>query len=61
MEEASYSRVPANISFCQFCHKTLTLLYHRRFQMKKAQFYICWHCQRVFEAGKGEVKNEERF
>ena len=58
MAEASYRRVETLKTRCPHCNYPVTLMYHATNQTKKPMFYICWMCETIMEAGKGEVKAE---
>jgi uncharacterized protein with PIN domain len=54
--EIPYVRVKTPKSTCSKCHGPLTLL--QRKDGFASMFYICWNCQKVFQAGVGEVQEE---
>jgi uncharacterized protein with PIN domain len=55
-DEISYVRLKTAKSTCSKCHGPLTLL--QRKDGFSTMFFICWKCQRVYQAGVGEVPEE---
>lgn len=45
-------------SHCGQCDRYLDLLCRDQPTKRSPMFYICWHCQRIFVAGVGQVKRE---
>lgn len=62
-ENSRYLLQKANKSRCYHCHKHVDLLCTNEEILKALKrwpwFYICWHCKKVFEIGRGEVKRDE--
>ena len=54
----SYTLIKAYKSRCVSCETTLYLLCHMKSQSRYAQFFICWNCRKIFEAGRGEILEE---
>lgn len=59
MAESNYCLVTMDKSYCPVCKEHVTLLCRKERQTKSPQFYICWKCKNVYEAGKGEVRKDE--
>lgn len=45
-------------SICKYCGKYIELLCTQWVSLRKAWFYICFDCRKVFQVGKGEVERE---
>jgi uncharacterized protein with PIN domain len=61
--KSNYIIQSAYKSHCPKCNKIVDLLCTDEDMLqalkRKHWFYICWHCRKVFELGKGEVKRED--
>jgi len=59
MPDTKYAKIHTDHSRCLKCDSPLTLLYAIKNQIRHPQFFICWMCERIFEAGRGEVLKEK--
>ena len=59
MRKTLYVKVDTVASHCPDCNSRTTLLCKRWNQQGSAQFFICWNCRKIFEAGRGEVTTSE--
>jgi hypothetical protein len=56
-QRTQYHLLHTEKSFCIGCHKELDLLTSDA--LYKPTFFICWTCNRVFQAGVGEIEKEK--
>lgn len=62
---SNYILQSSHKTYCPSCQKMVDLLCDDLFAKSKARrlakpwFYICWHCHKIYEVGKGEVRKEE--